>query len=129
MTSDELAIRTLYTRNVAALSAGDIAALTALYTDDAIQLPPNAPPLVGWAAISSSLKNELAGVRAEANVEVLETTTAGSWAFARGTYRTVVVPRNGGPQTDSTGNWLDILKRQEDGSWKIARSTWTNDPL
>lgn len=127
MVDQQTAIRRLFADNAAALSAGDISALAAFYTKDAIQLPPNAPALVGWEAIRSSLQKELHGLRVEASVEVLETIIAGGWAFARGTYRTVVTPRGDGRRMETKGNWLDILQQQPDGSWKISRSTWTNE--
>jgi len=122
---EEAAIRRLYADNAAALEAGDLDALAALYTEDAIQLPPTAPARVGWEAIRSSLEEELAGLRVEVAIQVMETVIASGWAFARGTYRTAATPRQGGAKTEGRGNWLDVLERQGDGGWKIARSTWT----
>jgi ketosteroid isomerase-like protein len=40
-------------------------------------------------------------------------------AFSRGTYTLSLTPKEGGPTTHIDGKWLDILKRQTDGSWKI----------
>ncbi|MGH7992962.1 MAG: YybH family protein [Limisphaerales bacterium] len=119
------AIRKLYADNMAALNSGDLAALARFYEKDAIQFPPNSPALTGWEAIRSGLKNELAGIKVAATIEVAEVVIADDWTFARGTYRMVTTPQGGGEQTVATGNWLDILKRQPDGSWKIARSTWS----
>jgi uncharacterized protein (TIGR02246 family) len=123
---DLAAIRKLYADNTAALNAEDISALARFYEEGAIQLPPDSPALAGWEAIRSSLQNEFKGVKLDAALDVVEAASAGSWAFARGTYRIVMVPQEGGRRTEATGNWLDILRRQSDGSWKIARSTWSN---
>lgn len=82
--------------------------------------------MTGWVAIRSALEGELLTISVAATVEVAEVRVADSWAFARGTYRTVATPHGDGPPTESRGNWLDILKRQPDGSWKISRSTWSN---
>jgi len=49
------------------------------------------------------------------------------WAFAHGTCRMVTTPQGGGKQEATTGNRPDILRRQPDSSWKIARSTWSSD--
>ena len=123
---DVVAIRKLFAANAAALTAGDLAALAGMYEEDAIELPPNSPALNGWEAIRSTLENGLKGIKVAATIEVVEVSSANSWAFARGTYRTVTTPEGGGPATVAIGNWLDILRRQPDGSWKIARSTWSS---
>ena len=122
-----MAIRNLFADNAAALSAGNISALARLYEQNAIQFPPNSRPLTGWAAIRSKLESELQGIKVAATIEVVEVCTAESWAFARGTYRMVTTPLEGSQQEVTTGNWLDILRRQPDNSWKITRSTWSSE--
>ncbi|HEV2434962.1 MAG TPA: SgcJ/EcaC family oxidoreductase [Verrucomicrobiae bacterium] len=119
------AIRQLYASNAAALNAGDTSSLARLYEKDAIQFPPNSPALIGWEAIQSELESELEGIKVAATIEIAEVIIADQWTFARGTYRMVTTPQSGGEQTVAMGNWLDILRRQPDSSWKIARSTWT----
>ncbi|MFQ5748653.1 MAG: YybH family protein [Planctomycetota bacterium] len=126
MADEETAIRRLYAASVAALNTGDIPALAAFYTKDAIQMPPHRPPLVGWKAIRSSLESELRGITIEAGLEIAEVVVAGGWARVRGRHWTRVVPQAGGRSTVTTGSWLDILERQPDGSWRIARSAWSN---
>ncbi|HUA38065.1 MAG TPA: SgcJ/EcaC family oxidoreductase [Candidatus Sulfopaludibacter sp.] len=125
LADDLAAVRKLFADNAAALSAGDTSALARFYTADAIQFPPNSPALIGWEAIRSKLESELKGIKVAATVKVTEVVIAGDWTFARGTYRMVTTPQGGGEQTVAAGNWLDVLKRQPDRSWKIARSTWT----
>ena len=124
---DLAAIRRLYADHAAALNAGDPSTLRRLYEKDAIQFPPNSPALIGWEAIQSKLKSELEGIKVAATTKIAEVIVADNWTIARGTYRIVTTPQGGGAPTVATGNWLDILKRQPDSSWKIARSTWTID--
>ena len=52
-------------------------------------------------------------------IKVEEAAAAGDWAYAKGTYLQTITPRAGGPTTKVDGKWLDILKRQPDGSWKL----------
>lgn len=125
MGDEQAAIRNLYVANVAALNAGDLVALEALYTEDAIQLPPDRPPLTGREAIRSSLEKELSGIKIHAVVEVREAVVSTGWAYARGHYQTTIKSQDVGPMTVTTGSWLDILKRGADGSWRIARSVWS----
>lgn len=40
-----------------------------------------------------------------------------------------VIPKKGGPPIEEDrGNWLWIVKRQPDGSWKIFRAIGTSEP-
>jgi uncharacterized protein (TIGR02246 family) len=123
--NDVAAIQKLFADTAAALSDGDISTLAKCYEPDAIQLPPNSPALTGWAAIRSELKKGLKGIKVTATIEVDEICVADSWAYASGTYQMVTTPLAGGEQEVTAGNWLDILRRQPDNSWKIARSTWS----
>jgi uncharacterized protein (TIGR02246 family) len=126
MTDDLVSIAKLYAENAAALGSGDIDALARFYEIDAIQFPPDAPAIRGWKAIRAALEEQLEMVSASASVQVNEFVATGGWAFACGSYRTVAVPRGGGQETEACGNWLDVLRRQPDGSWRILRSTWTS---
>ena len=125
-TTNELAvIKMLYAHKAAALTARDTASLTKCYEEDAVQFPPNSAALIGWDEIRAEFESELEGIKVTATIKVAEAVVADHWTFARGTYQLVTVPQGGGEETMVTGNWLDILKRQPDSSWKIARSTWS----
>jgi len=48
----------------------------------------------------------------------------------RGTYTTTVIAKAGGqPVEEDRGNWLWIVKRQRDCSWKIFRAIGVSEPL
>lgn len=104
MDDAQTAIRRLYAASVAALNDGDIPALSAFYTDDAIQLPPDRPPLVGWEAIRSSLEHELSAVTVEAVVDVREVGVAGALAYALGRHRLRVTSGGGEPSEVTEGS-------------------------
>jgi uncharacterized protein (TIGR02246 family) len=128
MSDSERAIRDLYAANVAALEAGDVETLAELYTEGAIQLPPDRRPRVGRKAIRAALKRELQGTRVEATVEIEELVIMGLWAYVRGSYRTVVPSDTGKRGSVVEGSWLDILEWQDYGTWQILRSTWSVHP-
>lgn len=81
MCDEETVIRKLYEASVAALNARNIPALATFYTEDAIQLPPDRPLLVGWEAIRTSLENELNGIAIEAGVELEELEATIKWVM------------------------------------------------
>jgi ketosteroid isomerase-like protein len=67
----------------------------------------------------------------------------GDWGFDRGTYTITPTPKVAGEAAEGasieqseigreldyaqTGKYLWILKRQPDGSWKIARGMWSSN--
>ncbi len=120
--SDVAAINELYDQYCLASNEDDIDHFMSLWDDDAIRMSPDLPAFVGKEMVRSyfeTLFEKSTGIIAiygETEVQV-----AGDMAFSRGTYTVSLSPKAGGPATHIDGKWLDILKRQTDGSWKIYR--------
>lgn len=129
MSDNHKRIKEIYARSTAALAAGDVEALSAYYTDDAVQLPPDAAPLVGWEAIRASLENELVGINFDSTIDVVDTVVVGDCAYTWGQFRATVSAKAGGRRTVTAGSFLDVFSRQSNGTWKIARSAWSNHEL
>jgi ketosteroid isomerase-like protein len=53
----------------------------------------------------------------------------GDWAFARGSVEYQATPKTGGDAIQQSGNIIYLLKKQTDGTWKIARVIYTIVPL
>jgi ketosteroid isomerase-like protein len=49
------------------------------------------------------------------------------WSFAIGTHESVDTPVDGGEPIHSKGKYLEIHKRQPDGSLKFYRHMWSED--
>ena len=121
------AIRKLNDEAVAALNRGDVEASLALQASDAHVLAPLRPAEVGSLAIRASLESlfkqySVCESRTQEEVEV-----HGNWAFTRGSYRSVLIPKNGGPATEESGKYLEILRRDSTGAWKYFRSIWNRN--
>jgi len=106
---------------VAAYNAADADGVAALYTEDAIDMPVNEPTIVGRAGILERTAAQFGMATATATVRADETQLMGDWAFDRGTYSVTMVPAAGGDPMMVDGRYVVILRRQADGSWKIAR--------
>ncbi|MGH7526303.1 MAG: YybH family protein [Gemmatimonadales bacterium] len=123
---DEAAVRALDAEWARAASAGDANAVAALYTSDATVLPPMEPIRQGEAAKKYwiDITNAFSGP-----TEL--TTTAvegrGDLAYAVGTYRSTLTPKKAGakPLPTEQGKYLEVLKKQTDGSWKIVYDMWS----
>jgi uncharacterized protein (TIGR02246 family) len=123
----EAAISKLHDAYLAAWNAGDAAALAAFYTDDAVVMPANAPTVSGKEAIQSYFQAQFGQFSQEQAASKAEAVAAGDWAFTRGTYTLKLTPKAGGKAIEDSGKYLDILARQSDGSWKMARQIWNSD--
>lgn len=124
---DVAAIRHITEDWDAAWHAGDWASVVALYTDDAVVMPENRPAVIGKKAIQSLYRSVFNEFTFEGSGETLEIEVAGDWGYFRSTYTMVATPKAGGKPIEDIGKWLVIVRRQPDGSWKIARLIANSD--
>jgi uncharacterized protein (TIGR02246 family) len=123
---DEAAVRAVDAEWARAASAGDGNAIAALYATDATILPPMEPLRQGEAAKKYwvDFTNSFSGP-----IEL--TTTAvegrGDLAYGVGKYRMSVTPKKAGakPLPIEEGKYVEVFKKQADGSWKIIYDIWS----
>ena len=132
--SDDYAqIEELHKKDMKAAKEGDFETLSSLMTDDCIIIPPNEEPLRGKKTIQENLKKQLEQQKNYKVTEYIhsfeEVKIIGEWAYEWGAYRGTVVPAAGGEPITESGKLFRILKRQPDGSWKVARAIWNVDIL
>ena len=95
---------------IGAAEAGDAEAIARLYTEDALLLTPEHPPISGRQAIQENYKESMGdGYKLTVNVQDFQ--DQGDTAYAAGTYET----------EDGNGNWLEVLQRQSDDSLLLHR--------
>ncbi len=111
----------------AAVNAGDVAALMALYSDTAIQMPPNEPLIHGKVALRSRAEEGFAmnNVELRSNVEYVRVT--GNMVFMRLSYVVSLTPKAGGETLSAKGKWVLIIRRTAEGSWVITNEIWNED--
>jgi ketosteroid isomerase-like protein len=115
-------------REKAAVAAGDPAAYFAILTEDAIFMPPQS-----LAKSGEELRSWLSAFLRDFQIEWLsfastELEVVESLAYHTFTYTWLATPRAGGEGKVASGKGLHILRRQTDGSWKIAREIWNAVP-
>jgi uncharacterized protein (TIGR02246 family) len=124
--ADATAIRGALDAYVSAANAGDAARWAALYTEDAVMMPPNSPIVEGRAAIESWLAMLPVKITDAAGM-ALEVEGAGDIAYLRGTYSmNLQIPGLPDPVAQR-GKLLQIYARQPAGSWLLARDIWNVD--
>jgi uncharacterized protein (TIGR02246 family) len=113
------AIEAAVRRYVAASNEGDADALTELYTEDAVLLPPEHAPIHGRAAIGEFWRQ---GTDSGLAVRTLRVEVEGSLGYLVGQYS---LPPTAGEPADS-GKYVMCLRRQRDGSWKLSADIWNS---
>jgi len=116
---DPAPINDLRSRFQAAYSAGDAAAVAALYTDDAVSLPDHHEAIHGKAAIQQYLQETFAQVAANMTLTAPDLEISGDIAHETGSYTMTITPKRGGNAMTVTGKYLVVLKRQPDGLWRV----------
>jgi uncharacterized protein (TIGR02246 family) len=129
-TADLAAIEKLYQRDIAATLSRDPAALTDLWTDDAVRLG-GAQAEVGKKAIRESNERQTANKDFKVLSYVPETKDLtfldGGWAVVWRSFTASYVESPGGETNQARGTVLMVLKRLPDGSWKCFRGMGMKD--
>jgi len=96
-------------------------ALTSLYTEDAVLLPPNEPAVFGRDAIRATNRELLAEEGLGMEIEDLEVRSEGDLGYKAGRYR---MYSKDGALLDR-GKYIEIWKKT-DGTWLIHREMWNS---
>ena len=110
----------------AAVTEGKPEVAAALYTTDAVVMPPHAPIVNGREAMQAFLTSEIAAMKAGGVTLVNGPSTgkaSGNIGWHQGTY---TVKTATGETVDS-GSYLEIWQKGADGKWLIHRDIWNSD--
>ena len=120
------AIAAVADQYVKATLAGDAKAIAALYTEDAVEMPPNQPPVKGRAAIQQYYEKLFKeGKTSRFTIDHLETQASGNVGYDVGTYQQSMTP-GGGAAMEDTGKFTVILRRTG-GTWLVAYAIYNSD--
>ena len=130
------AIKELYDQYLHCVSTNNLDSFISLWTDDATRSEPGIPAIIGKENIRAHFKplfdsaNYNMVYAGETKVEV-----CGDLGYAIGIVTLSATPKKGGSTTVFDTEWLDIVKRQDDNSWKIFidcvnfQPTWSKDSI
>jgi ketosteroid isomerase-like protein len=123
---DEAALRAVDSAWARAVTAGDGNAVGALYASNATLLPPMESSVEGEAA-KKYWADFINAFSASAELTTKAVEGRGDLAYSVGTYRLTLTPKKAGAKALPTeeGKYLEVLKKQADGSWKIVHDMWS----
>ena len=112
----------------AALNAKDAKAAAALYTEDAVLIPPGETIVRGREAIEEYWKGaiELGGVR-DVSVETMDALSSGSLGYETGNFVLTVTGPDGEAVIDR-GRYIELLRLEPDGRWLSTHGIWNASP-
>lgn len=123
-TGDRQKIRQIAEEWVPALQSGDVARNLALFTDDVVIAGGDSNRiLVGPGEVRKIFEEIFSGYRAtQCSLAVQDLEIHGDWAELRAVFKAVWEPRQEGVEPEREySNYIWVLKRQPDDSWKIGR--------
>lgn len=126
--ADVVAVHRSMEAATAAHAAGDSVGIADLFTEDAVIMPAGAPTVSGRAEVVASFGAFFRAYTSQARIEPIETHIAGDWAWARTRVSGTLTPKAGGPAIELRSREIAILRRESDGSWKVARLIGNSAP-
>ena len=119
--ADTAAIRQVWVDYAHYGETGNLEGWMALWMPGGIKMSPGKPPIVGLDAIRAATGVGKSSATVVLSIDPQEITVLGDWAYTWGLYTKDVTPAGGGATSHVDGKFMTILRRQDDGSWKIYR--------
>jgi uncharacterized protein (TIGR02246 family) len=122
--ADKTALRQNDETFATSANAKNFAAAATLYLDDASLLPPNGPALQGRQQIQKWMSDN--PPISDFRIEPVDIDGRGDLAYVRGNYSLTMTPP-GGVAVHDRGKFVEIWRKQADGSWKIRWDIFNSD--
>jgi uncharacterized protein (TIGR02246 family) len=119
------AIQELHEKDIEASKARDFDTLLSLWTEDGVLLEPGKNPTIGIEAIKAYMEEQKEASKAYEIKKYEhrwdEIKVVGDWAFEWGYFDAVAEMIATGEVIEQRGKLLRVLRKQKDGSWRVAR--------
>jgi len=125
--ADVEAIKSLQDNCSRAWNEGDYEGFMAIIDEEAVFLPPNAPPFGGMETIRSIYRTEFDSFDFNVTITTEEIHVSGDLAFSLDNWKGSMNPKDGSEPIAFDNKNLVIYKRQVDGSWKTWRAMFSSN--
>jgi uncharacterized protein (TIGR02246 family) len=131
MSTTQEAVTALLAKYNDALNASSTDAVMPLYAEDGVFMPPYSPSAVGAGAVRKAYDAVFRAITLNVKFTIAEIVElAPEWAFARTNSAGTTLDHATGNRSTEANQELFIFSKDRDGSWKIARYSFssTNPP-
>jgi ketosteroid isomerase-like protein len=108
-------------------SSGNVDSVLAVFTPDAVVMPPNEPAVHGHDSLRIWAQGMYQQFSVSGRYLSSDVTVAGDWASQRYTYSLTLTPKAGGQAMEEHGKGIHIFRRQPAGNWLIVQDIWNSD--
>jgi uncharacterized protein (TIGR02246 family) len=128
---DRAAIESTLSAYNKALNGGETSAVLPLYTEDGIFMPPYNQSAIGREAVRKAYDNVFKELKFNVKFNIAEVVQlAPTWAYVRTNSAGTTGHASTGKTTSEANQELFIFKKGDDGSWRIARYSFSpTNPL
>jgi len=125
--ADVEAIKEWIKRYCATVTAGDLDAYRAFWTEDVVWLPPNGRTVKGIEACMEHNRPYFEDYESVETMSVEEIKIGNPVSFVHVNYTCVGRPKSEGEPFEEDGKGIFILKRKPDGSWVSTHCVWNSN--
>jgi len=122
--ADEAAIRATGKSWFEAFKAGDVEKVVGTYADDAVVMPPNAPPMTSKDALRAFFTSETSGIKS-AGLEIVDGDSTAGVSGDTGWHQGAYTVKDASGATVDAGSYVEVWKKR-DGKWLIVRDIWNS---
>lgn len=127
MNANEKAVAAVLAKYQDALNDSDIDAVMLLYAADGVFMLPYSQSAVGSAAVRQAYETVFKAIKLSVKFNVAEVVeVAADWVFARTNSAGTTTVNATGAKNAEANQELFIFKKGTDGSWKIARYSFSS---
>jgi uncharacterized protein (TIGR02246 family) len=125
--TDEQMITEVSAARAKAFNQSDAEGIAQHFTADAILMAPGKGVMIGKDSVRAYYQAIFDQYEPVLESHYEEVLVEGDLAYGRGEATVMLTPLEGGASTVSTSKYLNILRRQPDGSWKTTHDIWNSN--
>jgi uncharacterized protein (TIGR02246 family) len=122
--SDISEIKALSASRAKAFNEGNANVIATAFTESGLLMAPDMSSTTGRKAVREYYQSIFDQYRTFLESGYEEVKVSGNLGYGVGYAKVKLVPRNGGDTLISTAKYINILQRQDDGSWLTTHDIW-----